>query len=362
MLLPIATFVIVAGLLFLLGLLFIRTGRNGEGEILAGGRARRLTFGPLTVPLAGVLPVSAGSKGNISRDLRRAGFYHRLAYEEFMALRNALVVGWVLLVGTAIVAAPEPAPKWMPAAIACAAVLAVLLFAMPVLLLHAQAKARLQRIQYGLPDALDMITMCMEGGLPLPQVLQRVGHDLATTHADLACELKIIGRQMEAGSLDGALRQFAARIDIPDVQSLAALVGQTEQQGGSVAGALAEFADGVRRAQRQRAEEHGNKTSVKLLFPLVLCLAPPVYILLLTPAIIEMREFVLKENRPGGILTPQSLVAESDVLSKPLSSRPTPRRQSSQVTAANSGGESISTSLQPPRPGDTRRRVVDRLD
>ncbi len=361
MLLPTAAFLVVAGLFFLLGLLFIRTGRNGEGEVLAGGKARPLMFGPLTAPLAGVLPVSAGSKANISRDLRRAGFYHRLAYQEFMALRNVLVVGWVVLVGAAIVAAPQPAPKWMPAGIACAVVVAGLLYAMPVLLLHAQAKARLQRIQYGLPDALDMITMCMEGGLPLPQVLQRVGRDLATTHPDLACELKIIGRQMEAGSLDGALRQFAARIDIPDVQSLAALVGQTEQQGGSVAGALVEFADGVRRAQRQRAEEHGNKTSVKLLFPLVLCLAPPVYVLLLTPAIIEMREFVLKENRPGGILSPQTMVAESDVLSRSLSSPPA-RRLASRSAAASERGEDLSTSLTRPRPDNTQRRPAARAE
>jgi len=69
-----------------------------------------------------------------------------------------------------------------------------------------------------------------------------------------------------------------------------------------VAAAFREFADSVRRTRRQRAEEQGNKASVKLLFPVVLCLAPPIYILLLGPATLELKNFMNRENMPGGVL------------------------------------------------------------
>jgi len=133
-----------------------------------------------------------------------------------------------------------------------------------------------------------------------------------STHPDLAVELGIVGHHMQMGPLDGAIRQFAKRNDTPDVQSLAAMIRQTETQGGSVATAFEEFADNVRLARRQRAEEKGNKMAIKMLFPLVFCLAPPVYLMLLTPAVIELSEFVNRENGVGGALSasPES-VAEA---------------------------------------------------
>ena len=90
------------------------------------------------------------------------------------------------------------------------------------------------------------------------------------------------------------------KIDTPEVQSLAAIIGQTEQQGSSVALAFQDFADNVRLARRQTADERGNKTALKLLFPLVFCLAPPVYMMLLMPAAIEMSQFIKREAQPGG--------------------------------------------------------------
>ena len=86
---------------------------------------------------------------------------------------------------------------------------------MPRLILHAMAKARLQRIEYALPDALDMITMCVAGGLSLNGAFRRVGEELDETHPDLACELRILARQTETGSLGAAVKQFAKRLDTP---------------------------------------------------------------------------------------------------------------------------------------------------
>ena len=246
----------------------------------------------------------------MQRDLKRGGYYHRHAFEEFAALRNAAAIGWLLLVGLLIVAADVERSMALKL-LAVGIFGSVLWYGIPALVLRSKANARVQRIGFGLPDALDMLTMCMAGGLPLQRALGYVGTEMRDTHTDLARELRIVWRQMETGTLDGALAQFAQRINAPDVQTLATMVRQTDLHGGSVSAAFEQFGDGLRLSMRQRAEERGNKTSIKLLLPLVFCLAPPVYLLLLTPAAIELSGFVTRENQPGGILTPATLTEQS---------------------------------------------------
>ncbi len=303
MLVPIGVFLLTTIVFFAVGVLFVRVGKSGEREASGGIRRRGLIFGWLTQGLAGVLPSRRAHRERLARFLRHSGHYHRLAVAEFLALRNVLVVGWLILAAATLVVIAEPAepvPLWLWVATAIGT---ILLFALPRLILESLAEGRLRRIEASLPDALDMITMCTSGGLPVQRALARVSDELAGTHPDLAFELRVLGRQTEAGSLETAVRQLSRRIDTPDVQSLAAMIAQTERQGTSVAAAFHEFADTVRQTRRQRADEVGNKTAVKMLFPLVFCLAPPVYIMLLTPAVVELGQFVQRENQPGGALS-----------------------------------------------------------
>jgi tight adherence protein C len=262
-----------------------------------------MLFGPLTAALAGILPCPVPTREKLARFLRHAGHYHRHALTEFLALRNTLVVGWVLLVATALVVITNPGDELAFPIIVGGLIVAVALYALPRLFLEVIGHNRVQRIEESLPDALDMATMCMSGGMPLQSALVRVSDEMQSIHPDLAFELRVMGRQMEAGSLDTAVRQFAARIDAPEVQSLAAILGQTERQGSGVAPAFELFADNVRLNRRQRSEEAGNKTAIKLLFPLVFCLAPPVYLMLLAPAAMELTDFVQRERKPGGALS-----------------------------------------------------------
>jgi tight adherence protein C len=292
-------FLAIAGLLILLGQLIMAPRRN------ATRTGRPLIFGALTVPLAGIVPQFPYQAKVLSRDLARAGYYTPKAREEYLALRNALALGGAILTGLVIIAAAEPGQDLTARIILAGLAITILISSFPRVLLHWQANSRVRRIQTALPDALDMITMCLTGGLPLQDALQRVGSEIHNVHPDLACELDIIRRQAEAGSLEQALRQFSQRIDIPEITSLTALVSQAQRLGTNVSTALRDYADGVRRNHRQRAEERGNTTSVKLLLPVVLCLAPPVYILLLAPALLQMREFISQENRSGGILAPE---------------------------------------------------------
>ena len=321
-LLPMAVFLVVTTLCYAVALPLIRGGKKRNADIFSGGRFRPLLFGPLTHALAGLVPCSALTKATLAKDLRRAGYYHRHAFEEFASLRNASSVGWLLLLGTLIVAAPDMDRSTELKLAAVGIFGAILFYAAPALILRAKGRARLQQIQYSLPDALDMITMCMTGGLPLQRALGRVSTELGATHRELARELRILGRHMETGSLETALTQFADRVDTPDVQALTAMVRQTDTHGSSVAMAFEQFGDGLRRGMRHRAEERGNKTAIKMLLPLVFCLAPPVYMLLLTPAVMELSNFVVQENRPGGVLSPTETLATEDSMAERFSNLP----------------------------------------
>ena len=173
------------------------------------------------------------------------------------------------------------------------------MFAMPRLVLQAQARHRVNNIQAALPDGLDMLNMCMTGGLSLQMAFERVSGEIRSSHRDLATEFDIIRRHSETHTMERALEMFAERIDTPEVKSLAAVTSQSVRLGSNVGTALQEYADSMRTGQRQRAEERGNRRSVAMLFPVALCLAPPVYILLLGPAVLELRDFALAREPVG---------------------------------------------------------------
>lgn len=342
--LPIAAFFATSALGLVLAILFTRSGRNRDHEVLASGRRRPLLFGALTSALAGTIPSGQPAREQLSKFLRHAGHYHRQALAEYLALRNALTLGWLLLTVAAIALATEPGDGRLVPIAVFGGIGAMILYSLPRLVLEVMAKGRVQRIEEALPDALDMISMCMAGGLPLQASLVRVSDEIQSTHGDLAFELRVVGRQMDAGSLDGAVKQFANRLDAPEIHSLASIVAQTEQQGSGVARAFQIFSDNVRLNRRQRAEEMGNKTAVKLLFPLVFCLAPPVYLMLMAPAAIEIGDFIKRENQPGG-----SLAAAENA--RPLLND---SRSQSQTVVSNRGHGPSAQGSSGPQPESSR--------
>lgn len=290
---------------FLLGVMsvyvigdFYRHGRR-KAESLAEGESRPIN--PLTQAMAVVVPQLSSEVEAIERDLRRAGYYSATALIEYMAARNVLIVLVLILTGVLAVLA-DPATSAPEIIVGVGLVTAILGYSVPRLVLGSQARARVDRIQKGLPDALDIIRMCLTGGLPLREALNRVSADIGTYHPDIAVELQVIQRHADANSMAVALKNFANRIDTPDVNTLSALVAQTEQIGTHVATAVADYADGIRRQHRQRAEERASKTSIRLLFPVIFCLAPPIYILLCGPPVLKMRNFIMEAHRPGGVL------------------------------------------------------------
>lgn len=288
--------------------LFMRSGTNEESEAPSRGR-RALLFGAMTHALAGVLPVRAETRRQYARLLRQAGHYHSEAATEFLALRNALLLGAALLTVATIVAATEPGTPEMYQVAGGGLLAMMLAYAVPRLALESMAKRRSGLIGTSLPDAMDMITMCTSAGLPLHHAIARVADEMRSSHPDLSYELRLVGRHADTGSLTTAMQHFAERLDIPEVHSVNAMIWQAENQGASVAAAFHAFADQVRLERRQRAEESGNKASFKMLFPLVFCLVPAVYLVLLGPAALDIRDFFRRERQPGGALSREGMAS-----------------------------------------------------
>ncbi len=253
------------------------------------------------VHLAGAIPLPDSEYDSLAQDLKRAGFYGSNAIIEFLSTRNFLVLG-TLFVGGALAVWAQPGTPLPRTLLVVTVVVTGLAYVIPRALLKGQANRRLGRILKGLPDALDIIRMCLSGGLSLRDSLQRVSGEIENFHPDVSVELEVVRRHAEADTMAKALKEFSKRMNAPDVNALANLVTQSERTGTHVAAAVTDFADGIRRQFRQRAEERANKTSVKLLFPVILCLAPPVFILLLGPPVLQLRSFFRDAHKPGGVL------------------------------------------------------------
>ena len=162
-------------------------------------------------------------------------------------------------------------------------------FFLPRFFLKRMIKARQQRIRLGLPDALDLIVICVEAGLALDQAMLRVGQDLQHAHPDLSDELHLINLEMRAGKPRAeALRNLVERTGVDDIRSLVGTLIQTDRFGTSVAQALRVHSDSLRTERRQRAEEQAAKTTIKMVPPLVLFVLPSIIFVTIGPAVIQL--------------------------------------------------------------------------
>ncbi len=274
--------------------------RSASDEPLV--RRIRPVLGSLTRPFAWAIPVTNDGRTKLKTELVQAGYYDDQTLENFLSVRNLTLMLWCLFIAFLVALGWVDGIGWKFYAASLG--IAALIYGLPRVILSSSANSRAQAIQNDLPDALDMMTMMIAGGLTMEQSLQRVIGEFEPTHPALATELAIVARQSEAGSFNDALVAFSQRLALPDVSTLTTLMRQSNRLGGKVVDALREYADTMRRTRHQKAEELGNKASLKLLLPVILCLAPPIYILLLGPAVLELRDFVSRENQPGGVLTP----------------------------------------------------------
>ncbi|MGO8792457.1 MAG: type II secretion system F family protein [Terriglobia bacterium] len=162
-------------------------------------------------------------------------------------------------------------------------------YLLPDMWLTRQVRSRQQTLRLALPDALDLLVICMEAGLGIDQALLFVSQELMIAHPDLCEEFDLVNAEMHVGKtrLD-ALRALATRTGVDDIQALVATLIQTDRFGTSIADSLRIHSDALRTKRRQRAEEMAAKTTVKMVFPLVFFIFPALFVVIMGPAVISM--------------------------------------------------------------------------
>jgi tight adherence protein C len=159
----------------------------------------------------------------------------------------------------------------------------------PNFMLSSRITKRQKEIQRALADTIDLLVICVEAGLGLNQALQRVAVEMRHLSELLTTELSQMNMEIRAGTpRDQALMALADRTGVGDLRSLATMLIQTERFGTSIADSLRIHAETMRQKRQQRAEEAAAKTTIKMVFPLALCIFPALFVVVLGPAVISI--------------------------------------------------------------------------
>jgi tight adherence protein C len=214
-----------------------------------------------------------------ARQLMLAGYRQHFSVEIFYAVRLLLPAITAVLISLFV---HQNVIFWF-------IVGTIFAFYAPDLYVSRLIRQRRERVRLGLPDALDLLAICMEAGLGLDQALLRVGAELNDTHPDLSDEFNLISLEQRAGTPRiEAWRHMAERTKLEVISSFVSMLVQTDRFGTPISKALAVFSDSLRIQRRQKAEEIAAKTTIKMVFPLVFFIFPSMFIVLLAPAFISI--------------------------------------------------------------------------
>jgi tight adherence protein C len=218
--------------------------------------------------------------GSLRLRLVQAGYRRDEALTIFFGVRVLFALALFLFFSSSIVARPNTLMALAGLGVG---------YVLPGMVLARLAKRRAHRIRLSLADALDLLVVSVEAGLGLDQALSRVGAELQFAYPELSEELKLINLELRAGKARAeALRNLADRTGVDDLSALVTMLIQTDKFGTSVAQSLRVYSETLRTKRRQRAEEAAAKTGVKMVFPLVLCIFPSIWVVTIGPAAIRM--------------------------------------------------------------------------
>jgi tight adherence protein C len=265
----------------------VEDARSGEGllrEEQKGSVAR------MTRPLHNlVAPKQGDTRKRMRLKLIRAGFRSELAFYNFVAAKIVLTLAL-----PAIYIMVRFFYKLTPEAIFACSLLAALGFFIPDFIVWANTRARQDRITRALPDALDLMVVCVESGYGLDMTFKRVGEEMRAINPDISDEFSLTNLEIRAGrTRDESFKEMALRTGVAEVHSLMTMLTQTSRFGTSLAKALRIHSDAMRVKRRQLAEEQAGKSAVKLVFPLILFIFPSLLIVLAGPAFIRIYQALL---------------------------------------------------------------------
>jgi tight adherence protein C len=250
-----------------------------------GGKLRK-TGSSMTVvaeKIQSVVPKSKSEVGIVQQRLIRAGFRNDVAMKYFYACKVIVPLAFCAIISF------TPLTNESPFIFYAAAL--GLGYLAPDFWLSRQIKKRQAAIRRGLPDVLDLMVICLEAGLGIDQATARTAQELGDSLPVIADELDIVVLEQRAGKpRSDAWRHMADRTDVDSVRNLVSMLVQSEQFGTSVAKTLRTHADTLRTQRVQTLEEAAAKTTVKLIFPLVLFIFPCLFLVTLGPAFILMAD------------------------------------------------------------------------
>lgn len=238
------------------------------------------------------LPEEGWEKSPLRRRFINAGWRSPSAPTIYFAGKTVLAVGIPMLV--AIVATQHAAAISRNSLLMVLLLCAAVGYYLPNILLTNAVEKRKREIFENFPDALDLLTVCVEAGLSLDQALNKVASEMQLKSILLSHELELVLIEMRAGfSKEKALRNLALRTGVEDIDTLVAMLIQSERFGTSMGDSLRVHSENLRSKRRFRAEEAAAKIALKLLFPLIFFIFPTLLLVLLGPAFIQIYRVLL---------------------------------------------------------------------
>jgi tight adherence protein C len=298
-LITVLTFILATFLVFLLQLVLLRKKtlladrltdlersspfRAYDGSALTAKRETGVQ--KVFEPLSKLIPKFFKEAGATAKKLMMAGYRSPSAVSVFFGIKVALILVTLLAVFLSGVLNTMPQENVFIILVVCLGGGYIL----PDFVLSMRVTARQEKIQLALPDALDLLVVCVEAGLGLDQAILKSSEELRVTHPDICDEFNLVSLELRAGKpRREALKNLADRTGVEDLSGLVSMLIQTDKFGTSIAQSLRIHSDALRTKRRQRAEEKAHKVSVKLVFPLVFLIFPAMFVVILGPGIIKI--------------------------------------------------------------------------
>lgn len=266
----------------------IRDPHSRKSDLLRENKGNAMTRVLEKASPALAKPLQPKSNEDVSKaraKLNQAGFRGEKAPEIYWSLKMiGLAAGFVLGGGVVLFT-----HGFNTDSLTYAGVIGGVMFFLPEIVIKFITMKRQDNIFYGLPDALDLMVVCVEAGLGLDQAMRKVAEEMKQSYRVIAEEFSLCNLQIQMGrARNDVLHDLGARTGVDDLKALAAILIQADKFGSSVAQALRVQSDSMRTRRSQLAEEKAAKTAVKLIFPLVLFIFPAIFIVLVGPAAITM--------------------------------------------------------------------------
>jgi len=231
-------------------------------------------------------PSHGVARSKLQQRLAQAGIYNPVAIPRYFLAKFLLSV----LLASAVIPLHAAGYLFLNSTVLAAIVLGYVGALLPSLWLDRSIARQHLLLQRSLPDFIDLMTVCLGGGLSLQQTIRQVGDELRLAHPSLASELGIIQRDMELGAtVDQALRRFATRTGYEGARTLSTFIREAQRFGTDIVDALRSHADMLRSQREQAAEEKAQKASVKILIPTLLLIFPAIFVILVGPAAIQIQ-------------------------------------------------------------------------